>query len=74
VKVTLSDQTHWVIASRKTTKFVGEGFSFEGTAGVVRRFADGRKHLMLLAPGTIRWGKETLHAREPASLETKWRQ
>jgi hypothetical protein len=69
-KVTLPDQTHWLIASREAVAFQGEGFAFEGTAGVIKRYADGRVSLMLLAPGTIRCGGETLHAPGPASLET----
>ncbi len=68
VKLTLPDQTHWVIASRRRVSFVEEPLHFNGTAAVVKRFADGRVVLALLAPGDVAFGRLRLQRGEPAVL------
>ena len=71
VKVSLPDQTHWVIASREPVAFNEGRLSFRGTAAVVKQFAGGRVSLTLLAPGRVAFGTLSLEQREPATLEGK---
>jgi len=71
VKLVLPDQTHWGVASRDEVEFQDGDLHFRGTAGVIKRFADGRMSMTLLAPGRIDYGKTVLDARGPATLEVR---
>ena len=69
VKVTMPNETHWVIASRTPVTFSEGPLSFSGTAAVVKQFADGRASLTLLAPGKLSLGALTLESDKPATRE-----
>jgi len=71
VKVVLPDQTHWVVASLRPVEFQDGDLHFRGSAGVAKRYADGRMSMTLLAPGRIDYGKTVLDARGPATLEVR---
>jgi hypothetical protein len=68
VKVTLPNQVHWVIASRKEVTLQEKGFTFVGTVAVIKQFSDGRGSVSLLAGGRFESGKRVLQSPGPAHL------
>lgn len=66
VRVELPQETHWVFLSRETRTFEHAPLRFSGTAGVVKKHADGRVELELLAPGEMSYGNLRLHNDAPA--------
>jgi hypothetical protein len=68
VKVTLPDQTHWVIASRKEVTLQEKAFTFSGTVAVIKQLGDGRWGVSLLSGGRFESAKHVLHSPGPACL------
>jgi hypothetical protein len=68
VKVTLPDQTHWVIASRKEVTLQEKSFTFTGTVAVIKQFGDGRGSVALLSGGRFESGNNILQSPGPACL------
>ena len=58
-----------VIASAEPVTYKEGPLSFSGTAAVVKKFADGRVNLALLAPGKLSYGTLALEKQGAATAE-----
>lgn len=67
VRITLSNETHWVISAPTDVTVTDGDLSFTGTACAVKKLTDGRVKVTLLAPGEVRFGKKTFSSKKPAS-------
>lgn len=67
VKLTLPDQTHWIVLSKEPVT-VGDGpVTLTGTAAVVKRWQDGQVEVTLLAEGRAECGPVALESKTPAT-------
>lgn len=69
VKVTLPDQTHWILLNKDPVTVSDGNVTLSGTAAVVKQWQDGRTRLILLAPGKIDCAGKTLESAQPASVD-----
>ena len=69
VKVTLPEQTHWILLSKETVTVHDGPIKLTGTAAVVKRWQDGRLLVSLLAPGDAECGNVKLHTDVPIVKE-----
>ncbi len=67
VKLTLPDQTHWLMLGKDPATVSDGAVSFTGTAAVAKRWRDGRVEVTLLAPGRVECGAVSLESQTPAS-------
>jgi hypothetical protein len=69
VKVTLPDQTHWILLSKDPLALADGDVKLSGTAGILKRWQDGRAEATLLADGQVDCAGLTLQSKEPATKE-----
>ncbi len=69
VKLSLPDQTHWVLLSREPADVSDGPVRLSGTAALAKRWQDGRVNVTLLAPGRAECGPVSLESRTPATKE-----
>ncbi len=69
LKVTLPDQTHWILLSKDPVTVTDGPVRLSGTAAVAKRWADGQTQVTLLAGGEAACGELTLTSQEPASRQ-----
>ncbi|MHB9027030.1 MAG: hypothetical protein ACYC7E_23080 [Armatimonadota bacterium] len=67
IKVTLPDQTHWLLLSASPITVSDGLVTLTGTAAVAKRRQNDRLELTLLAPGKITAGRAVLEAEHPAT-------
>jgi len=68
IRVTLPDQTHWILLSKDRAAAADGPVSFSGTAAVVKRWANGRAHLTLLEAGSVSHAGLTLSGEHSATV------
>jgi hypothetical protein len=71
VRVTLPDQTHWILLSTAPVTVTDGPATLTGTAGVIKRWQDGRVQLTLLAPGKLACSTTSVEADHPATAMGK---
>ena len=67
VKITLPDQTHWILLSREFASVTDGPVKLAGTSVVAKRWNDGRAEVTLLAAGKAECGQLTLESEIPAT-------
>jgi hypothetical protein len=67
VKVTLPDQTHWILLSKEPVEVNDGPLTLSGTVAVAKRWNDGRVLVSLLAAGAAECGNVKLKAEGPVS-------
>jgi hypothetical protein len=67
LKVTLPDQTHWIVLSREPVEVADGPVSIAGTAAVIKQLPGGRIEIVLLAAGKARHGAMELATPGPAA-------
>jgi hypothetical protein len=67
VKLTLPDQTHWILLSKEPVTVSDGAVKLTGTAAVAKRWHDGKVEVTLLAEGRAECGQVTLESKAPAT-------
>jgi hypothetical protein len=67
VKLTLPDQTHWILLSKEPATVSDGPVKLTGTAAVAKRWKDGSAEVTLLAEGQAECGQVTLESKTPAT-------
>jgi hypothetical protein len=67
VKLTLPDQTHWILLSKEPATASDGPVKLAGTAAVAKRWHDGKAEVTLLAEGKAECGQVTLESKTPAT-------
>ncbi len=70
VKVTLGDRTHWIVLSKEPVTVADGPAKFNNvTAGVIKRWNDGKVRVTLLAAGSAECGKVAVRADKAESKD-----
>ncbi|MBL9127974.1 MAG: hypothetical protein JNL97_10025, partial [Verrucomicrobiales bacterium] len=69
VKLTLPDQTHWILLSKEPATVRDGPVSLSGTAAVAKLRHDGRTEVILLAEGKAECGPVTLESKTAATKQ-----
>jgi hypothetical protein len=67
VKLTLPDQTHWILLSKEPATVSDGPVKLVGTAALAKHWHDGKVELTLLAEGRAECGPLTLESKTPAT-------
>jgi hypothetical protein len=67
VRLTLPDQTHWILLSKEQVTASDGLVKLTGTAAVAKRWDDGKVEVTLLAKGRAECGQVTLESMTPAT-------
>jgi hypothetical protein len=67
VKLTLPDQTHWILLSKEPVTVSDGPVTLTGTAAVLKRWQDGQVEVTLLAEGRAECGPVALESKTPAT-------
>jgi hypothetical protein len=67
VKLTLPDQTHWILLSKEPATVSDGAVTLTGTAAVAKRWNGGKAEVTLWAEGKAECGQVTLESKTPAT-------
>jgi hypothetical protein len=67
VKLSLPDQTHWIVLNKDPLSVADGEVKLSGTAGVIKQWKDGRSEVTLLAAGQVECAGLALQSKKPAT-------
>ena len=67
MRLTLPDQTHWILLSKEPMTASDGLVKLTGTAAVAKRWHDGQVEVLLLAEGRAECGQVILESKTPAT-------
>lgn len=68
-KLILPDQTHWILLSKEPVTVADESMKMTGTAGVIKKWNDGKVRIILMAEGKAEYGNLKAESNKPETKE-----
>jgi hypothetical protein len=68
-KLILPDQIHWILLSKEPVTVADGSVKMTGTAGVIKKWNDGKVRIILLAEGKAEYGNLKIESMKPVTKE-----